>query len=471
MKRLALLFIAAAMIVSTVQPVQAVEVKISGLMQHRVSWANRNFTKGGSDEILRAASRLRTQIDLIVSENLKGVTYFEIGHQNWGTGSQGAALGTDGMVIKVRYSYVDWVVPDTDIKVRMGLQPYLLPTFTGIGYPIIFADGAGITVSTSFNDNVGATLFWLRAENDNHPEAKTRKMHDAMDFVGVTVPVKLDGAKITPWGMYGIAGRDSFTGIDEGLSYMRAGLLPLMGTAALVSQSDKEHGGIWFAGVAAELTAFSPFRLAFDGAYGSVDMGTSTLNGRDFDLKRAGWFGALTAEYKLDWGTPGMTFWYASGDDNNPYNGSERLPSIYPDVTVTSYGFDGTNYGGAAQVLGFGISGTWAAMAQLKNMSWYENLSHTLRAVYYGGTNNKNMVRAGFIKNPVTTVASMFYLTTGDSAFEFNFDTEYKLYKNLSLYVELGYIRLDMDKNLWKSVGYEADKNNFKGTFSVKYAF
>ena len=76
---------------------------------------------------MRAASRLRTQIDVIASESLKGVMFFEIGHQNWGKSAQGAALGTDGKEVKVRYSYVDWVVPQTDVKVRMGLQKYTLP--------------------------------------------------------------------------------------------------------------------------------------------------------------------------------------------------------------------------------------------------------------------------------------------------------------------------------------------------------
>ena len=73
---------------------------------------------------MRAATRLRTQIDVIASESLKGVMFFEIGHQNWGKAAEGAALGTDGKVVKVRYNYVDWVIPQTDAKVRMGLQNF-----------------------------------------------------------------------------------------------------------------------------------------------------------------------------------------------------------------------------------------------------------------------------------------------------------------------------------------------------------
>lgn len=33
-----------------------------------------------------------------------------------------SALGTDGKEIKVRYSYVDWIIPQTDVKV-LGASP------------------------------------------------------------------------------------------------------------------------------------------------------------------------------------------------------------------------------------------------------------------------------------------------------------------------------------------------------------
>ena len=106
---------------------------------------------------------------MIASESLKGVMFFEIGHQNWGQVRSGRGLGTDGKEVKVRYSYVDWP-SRRPTQGSHGLQKYTLPNFTGIGSPILDADGAGITISNQFTENVGTNLFWLRAANDNDPE-------------------------------------------------------------------------------------------------------------------------------------------------------------------------------------------------------------------------------------------------------------------------------------------------------------
>ena len=159
-----------------------------------MSFADRNLPKNTTATTnCGRASRLRTQIDVIASESLKGVMFFEIGHQNWGKGAEGAALGTDGKVVKVRYSYVDWVIPQTDAKVRMGLQKYTAcPDFAGFrtSSPVGGgADGAGITISNQFTENVGTNLFWLRAANDNTDSAdqltaSTTATATRMDFIG-----------------------------------------------------------------------------------------------------------------------------------------------------------------------------------------------------------------------------------------------------------------------------------------------
>ena len=111
MKRLMTLLLAAGLVLGATSAAKAVDFKMTGLWQNRVSFADRNFEKHNGDDKMRAATRLRTQIDVIASESLKGVMFFEIGHQNWGKAAEGAALGTDGKEIKVRYSYVDCCMP------------------------------------------------------------------------------------------------------------------------------------------------------------------------------------------------------------------------------------------------------------------------------------------------------------------------------------------------------------------------
>ena len=250
------------------------------------------------------------------------------------------------------------------------------------------------------------------------------------------------------------------------------GLLPLgVSNKTLTGNSlTDRHGDAWWAGFTTELKVLDPFRFALDATYGRVDLGEGlSTKGKKIDVKREGWIVSALAEYKMESVTPGLTAWYSSGDDANVNNGSERLPTINPDVKVTSYGFDGTNFCRAQQVLGTSVDGTFGIVGHLKDISFFEDLSHTLRVAFYRGTNNTENVRQKMITKPSETVSSMYYMTTADKAWEVNVDSEYKIYKNLSLFLELGYIRMDLDSNVWKD--YESKKNNFKGAVCVLYSF
>ena len=199
-------------------------------------------------------------------------------------------------------------------------------------------------------------------------------------------------------------------------------------------------------------------------------MGTAA-NG--WDLKRAGWYAAALAEYKLDFMTPGIQFWYASGDDANGKDGSEMLPTVRADVNVSSYGYDGAFYNTYNSQLGQTVAGTWGVYAYLKDISFIEDLSHVLRVGYVQGTNNTNMVRTlgeWAVTNP--TQNNQLYLTTADHAWEVNFDSTYNIYENLTLCVELGYINLDLDEGTWgrKLVDSYRD-NNFRAGIEMQYSF
>lgn len=472
MKRIITLLLAAGLVFGAASVSQATDVKVKGVWQFNFEWSDRTFMKNDGQDTFLAQQRLRTQVDFIASENLKGVVFFEIGHTNWGQG--GGAFGTDGKDVKVRYSYIDWVIPETEVKVRMGLQPFSLPNFTA-GYPILGggnSDGAGITVSADFTENVGATLFWLRALNlyDNTDADNDYRSSNAMDFVGLTVPLKFDGVKVTPWAMYGHIGRDSLDAQDSPRETdLRYGLFPVNGGD--IAAADDRYGNAWWIGFASELTMFNPFRIALDAAYGSVDSGSYKMSdGNNFDLKRRGWYTSLLAEYKFDMVTPGLLFWYASGDDDDPYDGSEMLPTIQSSWQATSYGFDGAYYNSANCIYGTSIAGTWGVVAQLKDITFLEDLSHLFRVAYYSGTNDKEM--APYIGSPFTSQGPGLYLTKKDHVWEVNLDSEYKIYEDLTLVLELGYMNLKVNEGVWGSAIYDnVEKNNYKAGINLQYAF
>ena len=471
MKRIVTLLLAAGLVLGAAAGSQAADIKAKGIWQNNLSWADRAASADASGDNFVASTRLRTQIDVIASENLKGVVFFEIGHQNWGDASSGAALGTDGNGrngthdgIKVRYSYVDWVIPQTSAQVRVGLQPFGVPTFA-VPMAVLDTDGAGITVSGQFTENVGAALFWLRPYNQYDSD---HNVHDAMDVVGLTVPLTFDGVKVTPFGMYSVIGKDTKFGKGaNNLNGVANGLLPAGGKAYLAG-SDDDHGNAWWGGITGELTMFDPFRIAADFAYGSVDMGESA----GFDIKRSGWYAALSADYKMDFMTPGLIGWYASGDDSDYMDGSERMPVIDTDVALTSYGFDGGTYNRSSTFNGTSLAGTWGILAQIKDISFVEDLTHVVRFGYIQGTNNTAMVtngKTGILGAGMDGVGNDLYLTTKDGMWEVNIDSQYNIYKDLSLCVELGYINLDYDESIWGNDTY--NENNFKAAMSLNYKF
>ena len=56
---------------------------------------------------------------------------------------------------------------------------------------------------------------------------------------------------------------------------------------------------------------------------------------------------------------------------------------------------------------------------------------------------------------------------TGDAAWEVNFDHQYKIYENLTAYLELGYINLDLIRNHFQSDTDDA----WKAQVGFKYEF
>lgn len=491
MKKICTLLLCAGMLFSAASGAQAIDFKAKGQwlvgfaladtdLIHKYRDSNGDSHKNTSDQF-HAAQRVRLQLDAVASESLSGTVFFEIGNQRWGQGESGGALGADGTnVIKLKRAYIDWMVPEMPLTVRMGIQGMTLPNAAG-GSAIMDTDVAGITANYKINDNVSLTALWARPLNDNFEgkdvhgvQLEPTNYLDNMDLFTLALPVTLDGFEITPWVMYGIKGRNSMKGIDDWEGFknnfssndgnLPYSLSPYPGIDDIqkLGSTSKTYGNMFWAGLPFTITAFDPFNIEFDFNYGYVEgMGRydakKTFEGitKRSSTERQGWLAKALVEYKMDWGVPGIFGWYASGDDGNPKNGSERMPSIVPMGTFTSFLGDG-NLGWIWNDYALDYSGTWGIGLQLRDMSFIENLTHTFRAAYWGGTNDTGMVK--YMKDSYAWEkgwgsATSPYLTTNDGLLEFNLVNSYQMYENFEVNLELGYVANFMDNSTWEKAG------------------
>ena len=477
MKKLMTLALAAAMMLGAATGASAIDFKAKGQWimsfdygmhgDFAKSKANRNSgyknsTTGNEDEF-EARQRVRLQLDAVASEALSGTVFFEIGDQVWGNSETGGALGADGKVVELKRAYIDWMVPQTDLKVRMGIQGLALPSFTTNASQIFDDDVAAVSLNYQFNENVGLTAFWARPYNDNggYKSQWSGKDYDNymdnMDMFAVLLPLSFDGVKVTPWVMYAAMGPGMFNYDKKpGNAWGRASAGMISGFKG--TDWNDSYGNAFWAGVTGEVTYWDPFRIAWDVNYGSASY-------EDEKMNREGWLASLLLEYKLDWGTPGLYGWYGSGDDSNPRNGSERMPVVSANGNngFSNFAFNGNPYIAREGVLGTNMTGTWGIGARLKDVSFLEDLKHTLRVNFMGGTNAPKMAKYirhygnPYAKHGVSDVARYataydpMYLTTDDTALEIGLTNTYKMYDNFTVMLDASYVALWLEdsRSVW----------------------
>ncbi len=511
MKKLMTLALAAGMLLGAATGASAIDFKAKGqwLMGFAAgdgSFVSHTNKKGESkkavdqDDAFSAMQRVRLQLDAVASEALSGTVYFEIGDTTWGQNSSGGALGADSTsVVELKNAYIDWMVPNTDLKFRMGIQAIAMPNVAG-GSAVLDDDVAGIVASYQFNENVGLTAVWARPFNDNwdgDSSASNRwtpdgyqNYHDNVDLFALMVPLTFDGVKVTPWAMYGMIGANAWDGIDAGTigkgNYPQYTMRPypyangVWGDNIKDINTGKAYGSAFWAGLPISVTAFDPLNIELDINYGYIEsmgrysvMQQNTGDWRRGDTKREGWLVKALVEYKLDWGTPGIFGWYSSGDDGNVKNGSERMPTLSGCGNFMSFMGD-ANYGwgdGRLYDKNLTYAGTWGVGLRLHDMSFVEDLKHSFRVAYWGGTNSPAMAKYvstsygwdnGTVEGP--------YLTTNDGLLEFNLVNSYQIYENLEANLELGYIVNMVDDDTWKR-SYRSDSYKKQDAWKAQLIF
>ena len=502
MKKLMTLALAAAMMLGAATGANAIDFKAKGQWimsfdygQHANFRSNQDGKPGSgykNEDEFEARQRVRLQLDAVASESLSGTVFFEIGDQLWGQNSTGGALGADNnSVVELKRAYIDWMVPQTDLKVRMGIQGLALPAFTTNASQILDDDVAAVSLNYQFNENVGLTAFWARPYNDNNgykwngKDAGYQNYMDNMDMFAVLLPLTFDGVKVTPWVMYAALGPGMFDhekmynpdGDYPYGSYGSAWTRASRGLTSGFTGFDKldSYGNAFWAGITGEVTYWDPFRIAWDVNYGSVSY-------EDEKMNREGWLASLLLEYKLDWGTPGIYGWYGSGDDSNPRNGSERMPVVSANGNndFSNFAFNGNPYIARECVLGSTMVGTWGVGVRLKDVSFLEDLKHTLRVNFMGGTNAPKMAK--YVSEtqvydkrgmaPMHMGADVFdplYLTTEDYALEVGLTNTYKMYDNFTVMLDAAYIALWLDdsRSTWGKDAMKGFNGNKGGTYDA----
>ncbi len=407
MKKFIVLMMATALMCSCLIA-NATEFKASG----QFDLTAENITGDRETAGVDVVERFRTQIDIVASENVSGVVYFEIGDMKWGQNGEdnkksGAALGTDGVNIETRRAFVKFVVPHTALTVSAGLQGLTLPNAVAFN-PVFDDDVASLVASYAFNNNFAATAFFARP---SHGKDTVAKDHNDL------------GVAVSNLDIFGIIGSADF------------GKVSVQPYAAIANgKVANEKARFFWLGSAIKANPFANLNLGADVIYSNCKLDQPTK-----DIDANGFFLAGFASYDLEVVTPKLTAWWAEGKDNATDYGFYGYAGWFG---PTTFGFDANTGRSTGDEFSATGRGTTGIALSLEDISLIESVTHKVVLAYYESTDDK----------------------VDDNAVEVNFITEYQMYEALTATLELSYIAADLDAK-------DADEDLFKTAVSLKYAF
>jgi hypothetical protein len=468
MKRLIILAVLCAFVLSAAVA-SAADIKASGAWVVEANWnSNWDFADKiptrSPESAFGISQRATTTFEFIANENLKGVLQTRYGTQKWGSRSFAIGAGDAGTNtptenrITIRQAYVDFNWPDTTVHVRAGYQGVSLPAAFGGGSLVLDEEIGAAVVSGSMTDNVGYLVGYARAHDEN--AAPTNAYVDA--YIAA-LPMNFEGFSLAPFGMFAPIGTNVSAATVAGSKM--AGLAAINAT----NQNDADFDNAYWLGAAFTMDLFDPFVLKADLNYGKVDS-------KYKQNERSGWLFDAALEYKgFDFMTPEAFFVYTSGEDGNASKGngsSERMPVLAAqNWAIGSFFFGGDRLlAGSIQDTN-NYMGFWALGLSLKDIqSFAEGLTHDAHFIYAKGTNDKNSFStvAGENNRNLTYGRT---LTDKDSLWEVDFNTGYKVYDELTLSLDLGYVNMSTKKERWNGTNGQKGGDAWKVSTGVLYQF
>jgi len=439
MKKLTTLLLAAGLVVSSFAGAQAGEFKPNLQLAEEFTYGDMGTN---SPENFNATTRVRMGFDYVASEDLSATILFQYRQGSWGNQAIGADHDLNSTKeadhFRMRLAYIDWTIPGTDIKARMGRQALVLPSYA-FGSPVMDGRGDGISLTSAINDNINVGFAWFRLDskvaNDKYGKDG---LDDDADSVILNAEFAYDGFKVAPWVMYAHSDENA-----ESFSFFE--------------QAAGHDADSFVIGASAELNMFDPFVFALDALYSNTKYHNMAAGAEDsFD----GFYVGAKASYKFDNGTASLGGWYATGTDEN--NNDKSFVVLDGGFSASTILFDGNVIGDDGYTCWMKNDspfGTWGLIAEYAGFSFVENLSHTARVLYVQGTHENNDSNRAEAVNG--------FLTEDDSVVEIDFDTTYQIYKNFSATLQLGYAIFDQS-----NIASAAEQDDiFRSALAFVYKF
>jgi hypothetical protein len=347
-----------------------------------------------------------------------------------------------------RRAYLDWSIPDSTINLKVGLQEIALPSAVA-GNPAFASNAAGIVASVQPTDPFTLTGFWARPFNGSSASLHTKTKTDVF---GLIADVNLENVRIAPWGLLAFIGGNSIPTTTSGAGW---------NYSSTFTPNINDSSVMYNVGIAVSAQVTPELTINFDAMYGKLtsDEGVNNNGQEEGD----GWFVALGVDYKLDFGTPGIILWYGSGNEDNDRDfGQMPVLGVDGGFNPLRLAFMGAYSCGVDTLLGANGNGTAGIVLQIADMSFVEDLSHTLRFGYIIGTNEKR-------SNAHPNFNQVIALNEEDYAFEVDFDSTYTVNKNLDLVLELGWLYLKADDKYYNAD--LNDENAFNASITASFHF
>ena len=434
------------------------------------------FNNNRNMDAFSVPQRLRLFASAIVSNEFSLHALVRIKPDRWGedgTPNSGYNLDGDGNIFLTRFIFAKWK-PYDKTNVHMGIIPLALP-FAGYRNGVLDTSVGGISADYSFTPDMKATLAWGRAY-DNVDRA-TGKTDDDADLFVLMASLNFPeyNFKFSPWAVYANIGDDSKYWQDRVPHITHSPVIPGVNPwdAPRRKTVHNSGDGIW-AGFASAFTN-GPFSLKADFAYGQITTDKCS-QAEALNYNTSGWHASLKADYKLSWGVPALFGWYASGSDYDDVVNDQKwghLPSIstFGDgFAPTSLGFPGGGQGmiNTGGLISFVPSGKWGAGAEIDEISFIENVKHTIRVAYYAGTNDNELAANNPMGNLANTKRDFILMVKDDHIVEVNFDHVWQFSPKVKIALFMGY----MDIHRSGKWGNQRNLDDvYAASLSFKYQF